>query len=373
MIRYLCLDDEENLIKPYIRELLRSSTEIEITVKHPRSFDEQISSIVDELKDSYDGLILDLRLDEKTKEGEGRANFRAPALAQELRSRASDDKELSHPIILWSTDEKLNNSYYRDTTAQDLFDLVYRKGEIKKNASQIAVQLVSLVDGYKKVAQILRRKEKKEFLNSQERLRLMLGLQKKQNFLDPRILGYFDGIKSEDSLEIYKYARFIMKNLIKSTGPLIDEGMLASRLGIDISRSNDWGNLKNNFLGNFAYTGVFDQGWKRWWTYLIEEWWKDKIKDKSLRQLTADQRVVRLINYTNLENLTPAIPIKKEYSSKFWTICQVEMKPLAPIDGIILKQHERQPWQEFLYVSEKVVKSGRLGKLEIDPLEQSKL
>lgn len=373
MIKYLCLDDEEKLIKPYVRELMRASDDLEIIVKHPKSFDEQILSIVKELKDSYDGLILDLRLDEKTKEGEGRANFGAPALAQELRSRASDDRDLSHPIILWSTDEKLDNSYYRDTTAQDLFDLVYRKAEIKKNAPQIATQLIYLVEGYKKVAQVLKKKEKSKFLSSQERLRLMLGLQKKQNFLDPRILGYFDGIKSEDSLEIYKYSRFIMKDLIRSSGPLIDEKTLAARLGIDISKSEDWQILKNDFLGSFAFTGVFAEGWERWWNYLVEEWWKDKIKDRSLRQLTAEQRVIRLKTYTNLEKLIPAIPIKKEYSSKFWTICQVDLKPLTPINGLILKQHDRQPWQDFLYVSEKIVKSGRLGKLEIDPLEQSKL
>jgi hypothetical protein len=46
---------------------------------------------------------------------------------------------------------------------------------------------------------------------------------------------------------------------------------------------------------------------------------------------------------------------------------------LAPINGLILKQNNRQPWQEYLYVSEKVYKAGRMGKLEIDSLEKQKL
>lgn len=373
MVKYLYLDDAlQNSIRPYIRQIEQADQTIEIVLRHPKRFDKQIEEVITDLKSSnYDGLILDLRLDERTNDDE-RANFRAPAIAQELRSRANDDKKLSHPIILWSTDHNLNNSYYRDSSAQDLFDLVCSKEEIEIKSTEIAGQLASLVDGYETIQRIIKKKVNRRLIPSEERLRLILGLKKNQSFLDPRILNFFDGI-AEDSLEVYKYARFTLKELIEAPGPLIDEQVLAARLGIDIVKSSDWETLKNDFLSKFSYKGVFGSGWNRWWGYLLDEWCRKDLKVRSLIGLPAEKRIIKLRNFTKLNELVAASPIKENYSTNYWTICQVQRTPLAPIDGLILKQNNRQPWQEYLYVSEKVYKAGRLGKLEIDPLEKQKL
>lgn len=372
MVKYLYLDDaQENSIKPYIRQIEHADRNIEIVLRPPKRFDTQIEEVIAELRSSYDGLILDLRLDERTNDNE-RANFRAPAIAQELRSRAGDDRKLSHPIILWSTDKNLNNSYYRDSSAQDLFDLVCSKEEIEQKPVEIAKQLLSLVDGYKNIQQIIKKRAKGDLIPPEERIRFILGLKKNQNFLDPRILNFFDGI-GENSLEVYKYARFTLKELIEAPGSLIDEQILAARLGIDMVKSSDWETLKNDFLSEFSYKGVFGSGWSRWWGYLLDEWWRKNVKVRSLRELPAEERIVKLKDYTKLNELVAASPIKEGYSKNYWTICQVERTPLAPINGLILKQNNRQPWQEYSYVSEKVYKAGRLGKLEIDPLERQKL
>lgn len=373
MVKYLYLDDaEKNTIAPYIRQVKQADNNIEIELRPPKRFDKQIEEVIADLKSSnYDGLILDLKLDERTNNDE-RANFRAPAIAQELRSRANDDKKLSHPIILWSTDQKLNNSYYRDSSAQDLFDLVCSKEKIEQKSTEIAGQLISLVNSYEIIQQIIKKKANGSLIPSEERLRRMLGLKKNQSFLDPRILNFFDGI-AEDSLEVYKYARFTLKELVETPGPLIDEQVLAARLGIDLVKSSDWEILKNDFLSQFSYKGVFGGGWSRWWGYLLDEWWKKNVKVRSLRELPANERIAKLRNFTKLNDLVSASPIKEGYSKNYWTICQVERTPLAPINGLILKQNNRQPWHEYLYVSEKIYKAGRMGKLEIDSLEKQKL
>jgi hypothetical protein len=371
-ITYIYLDDEEpRTVRPYIDEVERHCGGLNISLHSPQVYQKQISALQ---KENYDGLILDLRLDqhanwEKTNGGE-KAHYRGTTLAQEIRTRATEGKYRDCPIVLWSTDDRLKSSYYKDHTGHDLFDLKCVKEEIEKEdqANLIAIRLVSLVQGYEEIATI-----KGETRRSKSQFHRFLGFDEPLEFIDPRITSYFDS--KVGSIPIHEYARFILRDLLDAPGPLIDERILAARLGIDITASKDFQKLKNTYLENAAYKGPFRDGWKRWWSYFVEDWWKSLENSPGpLRSIPARERVAFLKKVTRLKGLISAKPIKDDYSELFWTICQVSESPLDPRDGFVIYVKDYKLWQDKLYVSIEHALSGEMEEkgLIIDPLERER-
>lgn len=374
-IDYLYLDDEKpEAVRPFLRELKHHCSDLKIEHHPPLPYHDQLPWLT---RQTFSGLIFDLRLDQfpnwqQDSEAE-KAEFRATTLAQEIRTRATEDhKAFQVPIVLWSTDAKLRESYTRDDTSHDLFDLKCVKSDISndtKEAERIAKRLASLARGYEKIVEIRSRKR-----GPGSQLYKFLGFEEPPEFLDPRVLSHFDG--RDNPLPAHEYARFILRDLLNTPGPLIDERVLAARLGIDMEASEDWPKLKNKFSKKAAYTGPFGEGWPRWWTFLVEQWWRELDKSlPSLRLTPASERVERLRKRTKLKNLVSAQPIEKNYEASFWTICQVKQKPLDPRDGFILSQKDAKIWQDKLYVSMQVEQSGerRERGLILDPLEKSRL
>ena len=163
------------------------------------------------------------------------------------------------------------------------------------------------------------------------------------------MLGKFTDIESR--YPIHEYSQHFLKEVIRKPGPLVQEKLLAARLGVDIERSIDWGDLISKFFGESKYTGVFSDAWDRWWMDLVLERFK-LLTGKRLASLNAQQRVSSLIDATNLKKITPAEPIDKSVSSTFWTICEYFKKPLDPLEGFKIHYiKEPKPWQDQMYLS----------------------
>ena len=373
--KYLYLDDEKpEAVRPFLRELQQRGRDLEIEHHPPLPYHDQLPWL--DLQ-TFDGLILDLRLDQfpnwQPDSEAGKAEFRATTLAQEIRTRATEDsKAFQTPIVLLSTDERLQQSYTRDDTSHDLFDLKCLKSDISndaKRAEVIAYQLLSLARGYQEIAAV---RSKKRGPGSQ--FHKFLGLEEPPEFLDPRILGYFEGRGSP--LPAHEYARFILRKLLSKPGPLIDELTLAARLGVDTATSEDWEKLKGKLSETARFTGPFREGWPRWWAVPLETWWRSLADDMlSLRTMPASQRVELLREHTGLQELVPAKPIRKGYSETFWTLCQALQQPLDPRDGLIIDRPNAKLWQDKLYVSlEAELQSERKHKgLRLDPLDKDRL
>jgi hypothetical protein len=361
-IKYLYLDDEDpKTVRPYTRQILSKNTNLAIEHLPPLSYDKQIRLLQTE---EYDGLILDLRLDQNSNwqddTDKTKAMYRAATLAQEMRTRAAEGGK-DFPIILWSTDEKLRKSYLKDDTSHDLFDLKCVKSDIEDTnlAKEIAVQLVSLAEGYKSIS-----KSKK--------IRQLLAFEE-SSFLDPRILAYLEELLQRHAPP-HEYARFVLKDLLDTSGPLIDERTSAARLGVDMGKSKDWPTLLGK-LKKSTYQGVFKEGWPRWWAYYIEEWWDALSKDMPpLRSTPAAERVARLQKKFRLKELTKAEPIRPDYSQAYWTICQATQRPLDPRDGFVLDV-ETKLWQSKEYVSSHAELTGERQRkgLRLDPLEVARV
>ena len=133
---------------------------------------------------------------------------------------------------------------------------------------------------------------------------------------------------------------------------LIDEQVLAARLGIDIAESSDWNKVLES-ISSAKYQGVLGKGWLRWWNVLVEDWWKSIIHaDTYLRSTPAHQRVETIKAKLGYTNLQASEKIEKADSEEFWTICRGYNRPLDPVDGLMIDGQENlYPWQDAEYIS----------------------
>lgn len=280
----------------------------------------------------FDGLILDLRLDGT---GVDRTEFNATALAQELRSVAARGDMATFPIVLCSTETKIKDTYTSDRTSHDLFDYKIYKSNPKPNWNKLSSKLLSLANGY-------------IFLNSNtDHLEKILGIDDKKE-LDVRILE-----RIETFTVNYDYSHFIVKNFFHQTNPLISERVLAARLGIDLQKTSvdDWKKLLESHFKEAKYTGIFADGWNRWWADRIVEIYA-KHTGERLSFVKAFDRVKSLKEISGISTLVEAQPLKFNNSTEFWSICEAYKVPIDPLEGFkILVNAELKPWQESKYIS----------------------
>ena len=303
-----------------------------LTIQHRSTWEKQINYLK-EKQDSFDGLILDLRLDDYPNEEDQRADFRGTSLAQEIRTRQKEGDFKTFPIVLFSANEKLEKSL--ENSGKDLFDVCIDKGHIGGDSySELGPKLEALAQGYR----ILQ--------DSQTDLLKSLNVDVK--IIDERFISELNNLAKHP---IHVIARFLLNELLLKQGLLIDEQLLAARLGVDKNSSEDWDKLLASLLKT-EYRGVFSTGWRRWWMPLVNAWWYDEIGASTyLRSTSASKRVQAIIDKFGYK-LCVAEKIDKSGSDEFWTICQGYNRPLDPVDGLLKDGQENlYPWQDEKYVS----------------------
>lgn len=305
-----------------------------VAMQHKDSWEEEFSFLKDE-KDHFDGIILDLKLDDLPNSNGKRADFRGTSLAQEIRTRQKEGSMNSFPIILFSANDKTQQAL--ENSGKDLFDILINKSMLDNIAfSRFTPQLIDLSDGYKRLTD-----SSLAIINEV--------LQIDEMILDSRFVGEYNKNKE---CPVHIQSRFLITEFLTKQGLVIDEDVLAARLGIDKSNSDDWPNLLKR-LSEAKYQGVFCNGWPRWWMQLVEQWWTETIKAETfLRSTPAAERVEKIKEVTELPGLVAAKKIDKSESDEFWTVCKGFGQPLDPIDGMLIQgQDNLYSWQEPEYVS----------------------
>ena len=288
-MNYIYIDDDAiDKSKDKVSGFISKELTIE-TQQHKGSWEEQIKYISD-ISDNIDGLILDLELNDLPNEKNERAYFRGTSLAQEIRTGQKGNDIRSFPIVLFSAQEKLDTLL--ESTGIDLFDICINKDVSSDVFEQYTLQLYSLACGYKR-------------LIDEEEVSGILGI--KTDLIDFRFISE---LHRNMKLPIHVRAMFILRELINKQGLLIDEEVLAARMGIDKNSSEDW-NILLEIINSTKYTGVFSEGWQRWWMPLIEEWF-ESITTDNWRSLSARERVEIITKKTGLSRLTFAEKIKQE-------------------------------------------------------------
>jgi len=335
MKKYLYIDDEND---DSIESLIRGFNDCNIIkverlpLERGMDFSKLKDSIIEKINSGeFDGLLIDLRLD---GEGPDRLDYSAISMTSELRAITARGDLQSFPIILCSTIEKIKETYNSDKTSHDLFDYTFRKSSTP-NFEKFSKKLNSLALGY-------------DFLKEGKSLEDVFG-RKDLGLLDSRI---FERFHSQKVTVPYDYAHFSIKTLFHCTNPLIKEKVFAARLGVDIEKSGEsWVQLRDSLFNEAKYTGIFNNGWDRWWADSVNNIFKD-LSEKKLNFLPAEERVDILKQVSKIENLIPATPIRHNVSSEFWTICEGHKKPLDPLEGFKIRtSHDLKPWQESKYLS----------------------
>ena len=329
-MKYVYIDDDPNSNNKI--QGFESDNLFILTEQHQDSWGEQMRHIK-EIEQSIDGMILDLKLDDMPNQNEIRADFRGTSLAQEIRTRQKEGLLKSFPIVLFSANDKVDLAM--ENSGRDLFDVFIDKSNINIESFTIYnSQLVALSEGYKE-------------LTANNNLGVILNTD--IALLDTRFITEFEELKSSP---VHVQTRFFVTEVLEKQGLLINEDVLAARLGLDKNNSEDWEALKQQ-LESTKYNGVFSKGWDRWWAHLVEKWWIESVGAlTSLRTTSAALRVQSIKNYSGLCNIVVATKIDKAESDEYWTVCKGYGKPLDTIDGLLIcGQENLYPWQEPEYVS----------------------
>ena len=279
--------------------------------QHKGTWEAQLSYIQKNAP-KIDGLILDLGLCDLPNSNSERADFRGTSLAQEIRT---------------------------ETTGADLFDLCIDKDSICVEIfDELSSKLYALAEGYKILAD-----------NNHQASDILSNILKvNDKDIDERLISELNKLIGSPT---HSLAHFIIHEVLEHKGVLINTSTLAARLGIDVEKSDDWGQLLK-ILDIAKYKGVFCEGWIRWWMPAIEDWWSTYISNDNLRSMSAINRVSLLKEKLNLSELQAACPIDRAESDAFWTICQGYKRPIDTTDGLLIDGQENlYPWQEPEYVS----------------------
>ena len=333
--KILYIDDEKNDLIIPIKNKLESRDKLSVDLLKPINFEKELERLT-EILTSYHAVILDLQLDGPQEDGEDEAllqvKYQAPPLAQMIRTLATENKIPDLPIILCSTEDKIKDSYSKDFTSHNLFDWTFLKNDLN---DETVDKICSFITGY-------------ELINANKNNYNEI-LKRNYEELDERILSRF---VTEENPPNHEVARVIFRDVVQSTGILVDEYTLGARLGINIEQSKeDWSKLIDNYFGKARYLGAFSEGWNRWWSDIAIDIFED-ITSENLASVNAEIRVVNLIDKTDCKGLIASKPIELNKSTEFWNVCEITKQPIDPFEGYkINEKAEPKPWQDYSYVS----------------------
>ena len=372
-IRYLCIDDQQDKTVDTLLDGITRAGGPSFERRTPTDVGAQLELISNEAikHNGYFGLLLDLRLDMEADAEGKKVPYRGPTLAQELRTRMAEGLiSNSFPIVLWSIANRLESSYCGEDTSHDLFDSIYEKDkEISNQSERVGQEMLALVSGYRELCDT--KKGKKSIV------KLLKLSSKDSNGIYDEFLDELDAAIKNSA--VHYSARLLATQLIRPAGLLIDELLLAARLGVEITESGVHWETICQALSGAIYQGPFSMGWRRWWWPKVEDWWLALSRDMpNLRRISASERVT-ILNRKFSTNLIAAKPICENYSEKFFSVCVATKKPLDPINGFRISQSSKRNWHDAEYVSiygalNRINKSlwGRISPLERDRFDSIK-
>lgn len=335
--KFLYVDDTRNQLEQGMINALQINGDIEITFKGPKDWEDLITFLKKEVP-RHHGVILDLRLDDFQFEPGKSASYKGSTVAQELRNLSKEGKLSDFPIILFSGTDKIDQ--YLDPTSRDLFDEIVDKTKIEQpdylNYAQFRCVLKWLADGYLKLKSIDNLEIKSVLDIADHRI------------LDSRFVDYLISLKGKP---IHTFVQFFIKEVLVKPSFLIDEELLAVRLGVDRS-SPDWSVLKEQ-LKPCKYTGCFSSNVEYWWMPKISMFWEEYVsRELVLRNTSTVKRVNAIKEYTGLQNLMHLEKSSRSKSDSLWTVCKATRAPIDTVDGFVISgQDNKFPWQEVEYIS----------------------
>lgn len=350
MINYLLIDDDVDSKPPaemYTRELEASSGgALTFQAVKPTDLAKSLEAIA---KSGANGLLLDIAfINAAGSDGKPLA-YNGIALAQQIRTlqtimRTRGDGLPEIPIVRFSKKDIVSDYVSQDTTSDDLFDEKLDKDQVLIDASDAVRRLISIAGDYPALIAFA------DDATDENALATLLGCNPELFLrLDSRALL---GLRRR-GVPPHILSRQLIGVLLGRAGPLIDEALLALRLGIDKNRSPDWLSVLSTMAGA-AYAGTFGHGYPRWWMPLILDWWSEAIdQDRTPARLSAEERVALVRQKLSLDQLEPLPTTLESPGNRFWHFCVKSDRPVDPAFGYpLLPEWGQEVWQDTEYLCE---------------------
>lgn len=265
-----------------------------------------------------------------------------PGMAQDIRVAQQKRTLPGFPIVRFSLREKVLENIGHDSSSDDIFDLKIEKDGLSAADARPAAQ--SKLIGVRALY---------DALNVEgARLLDVLGLTEEQWYQ----WGSTDFQSDFDIGDRVHLKASPLVRVMIHPGLLIDEDMLAMRLGVDSSASQGWQTLTDE-LAAYAYCGVASGCFKRWWARGIEDWWQDKLgADVPLAGCTIAERVELLTAVT--ADLVPLQMPSGSLGDRPWRYCLLSKEarqqfvPVDPARAVKVKPRSSMPsWLDPLYAA----------------------
>lgn len=265
-----------------------------------------------------------------------------PGMAQDMRVAQQKRTIPSFPIVRFSLREKVLENIGRDSSSDDIFDLKIEKDGISDDGMCSVAR--SKLLGVRKVYDALGQDEVD--------LLTLLGV-------DADLWARWGSSDFQANFDLGDRIHLKAAPLIRlmvHPGLLIEEDILAFRLGVDRAASGGWADLKTR-LANYAYNGVSGDYFDRWWARGVEEWWQDELgADVPLAGCTIDQRLGHLSKH--FDALVPLSMPRGSLGDRPWRYCLLtkeqrhDVSPVDPSRAVKIKPRSPMPsWLDPLYAT----------------------
>ena len=207
-----------------------------------------------------DILVLDFRLDLDLGDMKANEAYKGSAMAQQLRDLAIGEPQHDFPIVLVSSEQKIREQFVPDRTSHDLFDMVCPKEEVQNNRAVVRQHLIGLCLGYERL------RASAGAFNLRELAELPEDEDYAIDFQDLRQAMTRAGAP-------HLVAALFLNHLIGRPGPLLGIEDACARLGV----SGDEAPTISKILQErrLAYSGLFSEGWPRFWAHRLDELSRD--------------------------------------------------------------------------------------------------
>jgi hypothetical protein len=288
-----------------------------------------------------------------------------PGMSQDMRVAQQRQTIPPFPIVRFSLRDKVLENIGRDSSSDDIFDLKIEKDGLSDDALRAAVQ--SKLIGVRQIYDALNKAEVS--------ISTLLGL-------DEELWSRWGSPEFQSTFEVGDRVHLKASPLVRMMihpGLLIDEDLLAFRLGIDPAASEGWPALREQ-LTDYAYAGVAGGCFVRWWARGIEEWWQDKLgAEVPLAGCNIAQRMEILSQH--FSKLAPLRMPKGSLGDRPWRFCLLtqeqrqEIIPIDPARAVRMKPRAPMPsWLDPLYAALGVALQNRDDpRLDKDDLKRLQL
>lgn len=339
--RWIFIDDQHDAAQSFADALTHDSP-IEVLVVDPADAKPRLLGA----KESPAGVLMDVDLSSATGEhGTG------PGIAQDIRVKQRAREIAEYPVVRFAGLEPIRRSIQGDPASDDLFDLKIPKEKLRENG---ASHIVGLLRGVSLVYLALGR-----IGNATDDSFLPLVGLSAQEWERLGHPAFSDRLLSALQVATHVAAGTFVRSFLLPSGLLIDERLLAVRLGVNREASGEqWFDLLESLP--FAYGGVGSDAFKRWWARGLDDWWYSTVgEDEPLSSLDAESRVKLLGERAGCKNLISLSMPQGSAGTKPWRHCSLSLEedpprfvPLDPTESVRLTGRvDLPPWVDPAYAA----------------------